>query len=99
VWHASVALQGPRGPVAQVLWGPPEHTRARHLLKSLLDGVGTGPTKVGTVDPSLVRGLGVVALHAKRVLSEDEKATLTPEWCALPAIDQEGGLTLETVNW
>ena len=99
MWHASVALQGPGRAVAQVLWGPAEHTRARSLLKSLLDGVGAGPTKVGTVDPSLVRGLSVVALHAKRVLSEAEKATLTPEWCALPAIDQEGGLTLETVDW
>ena len=84
------------------LWGAREHADARELLQALLSGVGTGVTKIGRVPTRSEAPYGSrapAALHAKRVLSDDEQAHLTPEWCALPAIDEEGGVTLETTEW
>lgn len=104
MWHASVALQNPLGTglVPLMLWGKREHAEARELTRSLLSGVGTGVTKIGRVPTRSEASYGSPspsALHAKRVLSDAEQERLTPEWCALPAIDEEGGVTLETAEW
>lgn len=77
-----------------MLWGASEETDARTLLRRLLDGVGTGQTKISVVKRDSI------ALHAKRELSIKEKAALSAEWCALPAIDAEGDIAvLEVAEW
>lgn len=99
MWHASVAIRSPitGRPLARVLWSPSEVVVATALLRELLDGVGSGVTKVASVDPALMAN--GVALHAKRVLSEAEQARLDPAWCALPPVDSAGDGPMETVQW
>jgi hypothetical protein len=54
----------------------------RDVVIGLLSGVGCGATRRERSD---------VVLHARRRLSEQEIAALSPAWCALPAVGIAGG--------
>jgi hypothetical protein len=51
------------------------------LAKEELAGVGQIPSLLEQMD---------VAIHYRRCLTDEEMAMLTPEWCAIPAIDEAG---------
>lgn len=58
-----------------------ERAVAIDLCRQELAGVGEVPSLLEQLE---------VAIHYRRCLTEAEIATLTPEWCALPAIDEAG---------
>lgn len=82
VWHASIAVQSPRGPVHYQRWDLRTRSLVKRTVLELLDGVGAGETK---------RCRSAFVLHARRRLSEAELAAQTPEWCAIQAVDSAGG--------
>ena len=82
VWHASVAVQGFRGPVLYGLLDP----RTQHVMQEtalgLIADVGTGEVRRDRSDR---------VLHARKRLSDLELAGQSCEWHAIQAIDSAGG--------
>lgn len=68
-------------------WGDGSLRDARRRILEALEGVGTGKTVFATTR-------GGVAVHGRRSLRDEEIAVLSPEWCAIPAVDEfsEDGL-------
>jgi hypothetical protein len=66
-----------------------ERAIAAEVAKAELSGVGE--------IPSLLEQLSV-AIHYRRVLTDAEIERLTPEWCAIPAIDEAGHGKLLEIN-
>jgi hypothetical protein len=87
VWHVSLARFSKTAIIPLDRWGGGVRREARRLVDSVLSGAGTGPlvehvSKSGTV------------VHFRRSLSDEEIATLSPAWLAIPAQDEfsEDGL-------
>ncbi len=87
MWHVSIArLRGTWLPVSTEQWGGGVLRAARRVAQEILWGVGTGEA---------VELLRPTCLHVRRSLTDDEIATLSPEWLALPARDgfsEDGGM-------
>ena len=87
MWHASIArLGGTWLPVDTGRWGGGVLRAARRAADEILAGVGMGET---------VQMLRPTCLHVRRSLTDEEIATLTPEWLAIPARDEfseDGGM-------
>jgi len=77
VWHASIAVQSGAGPAPWSRCGFKTRAIVREVVLGLLSGVGYGDTR---------RDRSEVVLHARRRLSDVERAQLTPAWCAIPAV-------------
>lgn len=82
MWHASVCVHSRSGPIPFVLCDERTRDMLKRTALGLLDGVGTGETR---------RDRAAAVLHARRRLADHELALLTPEWCAIPAVDIAGG--------
>lgn len=82
VWHASIAVQGFRGPVHFALWDPKTRAVAQTVALDLIATVGSGEVKRVRSD---------FVLHARKRLSDEELARQTPEWHAIKAVDRAGG--------
>jgi hypothetical protein len=80
VWHVSVCERNRKMepiPTRLVLMKKAPTALGRELLA----GVGTGETFMHRRE---------LAFHIRRSLSEEEIATLSPEWLAIPAVDMAG---------
>jgi hypothetical protein len=90
VWHASIAKISARCvPIPAERWGEGVTREAKRQLGLVLDGVGQEPSVA-----SMTRS----TLHIRRSLSQAEIDTLSPEWLAIPALDefsQEGEIEME----
>ena len=64
---------------------------ARRRIIEVLNGVGTGNTIFATTRTG-------IALHGRRSLSDSEISLLSPEWCAIPAVDEFAGDGLIEMN-
>lgn len=82
VWHASIAVQGLRGPVQHAFWDARTRDIVQRTVLALIEDVGAGEVR---------RDRSELVLHARKRLSESELAAQTPEWCAIKAIDKAGG--------
>ena len=82
VWHASIAVQGFRGPVHFALWDPRTREVAMRTVLELISNVGAGEVR---------RDRSNFVLHARRRLSDAELAAQTCEWHAIKAIHSAGG--------
>jgi hypothetical protein len=82
VWHASIAVRSGLGLAPWARCGLKTREIVRRTVLGLLVGVGTGDTRRDRSDH---------VLHARRRLNEREVAMLSPEWCAIPAVDVAGG--------
>ena len=80
MWHVSVARFGSnRMLISTRRWGDGVLRAARRIAEETLFGVGTGES---------VELLKPACLHLRRSLADDEIATLSPEWLAIPARDE-----------
>ncbi len=77
MWHASIAVQSGAGPAPWAKCGLKTRAIVREVVLGLLAGAGCGDTRRDRSDS---------VLHARRRLSDVERALLTPEWCAIPAV-------------
>lgn len=78
MWHASVALRGPAGPVPTLDVGRKDRRLAQEIARRLVEGVGEG---------EIIEHTKGVAFHARRRLTDTELAKLDPAWLAIPAVD------------
>lgn len=88
MWHVSLSLHSPSGPLAIKQWPTKVRAKVEREAKQILRGVGTGPRRWQYGDAPHV-------LHVRRRLSDDEIATLPP---GPEPIDMAGGGRLYCVK-
>ena len=84
MWHGSVALVNGRG--ATVPMEKISESSRRAMIcqaKKLLESVGQMPSAVEQ---------GLLAIHYRKSLSDEEVGRLPLTWCEIPPIDDGGGL-------
>ncbi len=79
MWHASIARLGPVTPIPTARWGEGVNREAKRQLFNALKDVGKEPTVIS---------MGKIAIHMRRSLSDEEMATLSCEWLAIPALNE-----------
>lgn len=76
MWHVSIGLQP--GPIPTRRWTNRQVKEAKDLAASLLEGAGH----------EWYPRLRPTCYHLRKKLTAEEITLLTPEWLALPAIDE-----------
>ena len=82
VWHASIAVQGLRGPTEYAFWHERTREVVQRIVLEMIADVGSGDVR---------RDRSNYVLHARKRLRDAEIAAQTPEWCAIKAVDSAGG--------